>query len=122
MEIIKNTIHKIKHKNKCIRKNVRRHVLKDKRCLAYLKDSHDQYVLVPADKANNIFVVCRKYYRQVVLDELNQDSENINAYELSESTLDNISTQHLSYMKKEHWKYLPPHAKATILLLAPKNA
>ena len=37
----------------------------------FLDSFHRQYVLVPADKAaNNVIVVCRKYYLQVILEEL----------------------------------------------------
>ena len=44
---------------------------KDKLHLDYLED-HNKFVLVPADKAaNNVIVVCKKYYLEMVLDELN---------------------------------------------------
>ena len=36
-----------------------------------IKDFHEQYVLVPADKAtNNIIVICKKYYLEIILSEL----------------------------------------------------
>ena len=47
-----------KHMNKR-----RRHILRARRHLHYLHDIQNKYVLVPADKAaNNIIVVCKKYY------------------------------------------------------------
>ena len=57
-------------------------VLKNRVHLDYLNKLHDNYVLVPADKAaNNVIVVCKKYYLDVVLKELESTNtlvENIN--------------------------------------------
>ena len=42
--------------------------------LEYLDEFHQRYVLVPADKAgNNIIVVCKKCYVEVVVELLNND-------------------------------------------------
>ena len=59
-----------------IRKNPRKkHVLSDKKCKEYLEDFQKRFVLVPADKAsNNVLIVCKKYYLDVVLKEL--DTQN----------------------------------------------
>ena len=49
----------------------KKHVLKNRVHLDYLNKLHENYVLVPADKAaNNVIVVCKKYYLDVVLKEL----------------------------------------------------
>ena len=41
----------------------KQHILKSRRYLDYLHEFQSKYVLVPADKAaNNVIVVCRKYY------------------------------------------------------------
>ena len=65
--------------NECVRKRIaslrkkyinrrRVHILKSKRHLRSLEELHSKYVLVPADKAaQNVIVVCKKYYLQVVL-------------------------------------------------------
>ena len=46
-------------------------ILKDNKHRKYVNDFLEQYVLVPADKAtNNIIVVCRKYYLEIILSEL----------------------------------------------------
>ena len=43
----------------------RKHVLQIKKHINYLHDFQRQFVLVPADKAaNNVIVVCKKYYRK----------------------------------------------------------
>ena len=52
------------------KKHQKQQVLKDNKHRKY--DFLEQYVLVPADKAtNNIIVVCRKYYLEKTLSELN---------------------------------------------------
>ena len=49
----------------------RRHVLKCKKHLESLNSLHSKYVLVPANKAaNNVIVVCKKYYLEVVTNEI----------------------------------------------------
>ena len=49
----------------------KKQVLKSKVHLDYLNKLHDNFVLVPADKANNnVIVVCKKYYLDVVIMEL----------------------------------------------------
>ena len=52
---------KLRHINKRIK-----HVLRNKVHLDYLDDLHENFVLVPADKApNNVIVLCKKYYLDV---------------------------------------------------------
>ena len=39
--------------------------------LEYLNELHEKYVLVPIDKAaNNIAIICKKYYVTVILKEI----------------------------------------------------
>ena len=65
---IKQRILYLRKKHRMIRK---RQVLKDNKHSKYIKDFHEQYVLVPADKAtNNIIVICKKYYLGIILSEL----------------------------------------------------
>ena len=67
-------------KQKCI--NIRKkQVLKKNKHIKYLKDLHKEYVLVPADKAsNNIIVVCKKYYIEVIISGLMNISGGQNTY------------------------------------------
>ena len=65
----------------------------------YLEDFHKQYVLVPADKAaNNVKVVCKKHYLDVVLSEL-QVNNHSNGHTYSEVTIDchSIINKHLVF-------------------------
>ena len=53
----------------------KKHVFRNKVHLDYLSYLHDNFVLVPVDKAsNNVIVVCKKYYLDVVIKELNSTS------------------------------------------------
>ena len=73
----------------------KKHVLKNRVHLDYLNKLHENYVLVPADNAaNNIIVVCKKYYLDVVLKEL----ESTNTYQEVHSDCSNVVSRHLKYM------------------------
>ena len=93
--------------NKCIErirylreKHVNRrkeHVLKSRKHLNYLRELHSKYVLVPADKAaNNVIVVCKKYYLDVVLKEVN----TTNTYEHVDKECTDVIAEHLKFMAR----------------------
>ena len=73
----------------------KQHVLKSRKHLNYLRELQSKYVLVPADKAaNNVIVVCKKYYLQVVIRELTTTS----TYELVDRECMHVVTEHLRFM------------------------
>ena len=91
--------------NECIRriqllreKHINRrkqHVLEFRKHLNYLHELQSKYVLVPADKAaNNIIVVCKKYYIEVVLKELRTTS----TYKHVDRECMDVVTEHLKFM------------------------
>ena len=58
----------------------------------HIKEFHKRYVLVPADKAsNNIIVVCKKYYIDMIVNELMNASQpstyNVHKYSNSEQLI-----------------------------------
>ena len=56
-------------------------VLKDPEVVAYLENLHKHYVLVPIDKAaNNIAIVCKRYYVEVILKEIGIMGEGNSTY------------------------------------------
>ena len=67
-------------------------VLDDPSVKACLDALHNEYVVVPADKAsNNIIFVCRNYYIQCIIYELNLHSDKSNTtYTLSSLTDEDI--------------------------------
>ena len=53
-------------------------VLKSTECLRALEHLHEQFVVVPIDKASsNIALVCKRFYAQVFISELGLDNANI---------------------------------------------
>ena len=70
------------------------HVLKSRVHLDDLNKLHENFVLVPADKAsNNVIVVCKKYYLDVVIKELSLN----NTYKEVHNNNVNIISRHLDY-------------------------
>ena len=60
---------------------------------------HQQYVLVPADKAgNNIIIVCKKYYVEVIMNEMLNGGQPA-TYIASNDTYDQLVRRHLNDMK-----------------------
>ena len=75
-------------------------VLKQRACLDFLRDFHKHYVLVPADKAsNNIIVVCKKYYVEVVLNEFSDVGQST-TYITCDHSPNHIVRTHISDMKR----------------------
>ena len=76
------------------KKHVKKHILKGKRHLNFLNNFHKDYVLVPADKAaDNVIVICKKYYLEIVLKEL----ETTSTYEMVNVCCEEVIQKHLEY-------------------------
>ena len=70
-----------------------------------MHELQSKYVLVPADKAaNNIIVVCKKYYLEVVLKELRTTS----TYKHVDRECMDVVAEHLKFMTK--YKIYVDHA------------
>ena len=83
-------------KSKHINKR-KKHILKTRIHKNHLDQLHKKYVLVPADKAaNNVIVVCRKYYLDVILRELNTTS----TYEKVSKDGRDIVVEHVNYLRQ----------------------
>ena len=84
---------KTKHINKC-----KKHVFNDKVHLDYLQNLHSKFVFVPVDKAaNNEIIVCKKYYLDMVLNELNTTQ----TYNEDKVGFKQIISEHGKYMNKK---------------------
>ena len=82
----------------------KQHVLRSRKHLQHLHELQSKYVLVPADKAaNNVIVVCKKYYLEVVMKEITETStyEHINKESM------NVVNEHLSFMNSHRIKVVP---------------
>ena len=96
--------------NECVRRRItslrkkhinrqRVHTLKKKRHLRSLEELHNKYVLVPADKAaQNVIVVCKKYYLQMVLKEI----ETTATYESIQEESQSIVDEHIKYFNTHY--------------------
>ena len=93
--IISNRINSLQHRK--LRASPK--ILENSHVKAYLKELHEKYVLVPADKAgNNIIFVCKQYYIQTLMEELGLNSRStINStYEAQDVTADEVIQSHAS--------------------------
>ena len=64
------------------------------------KKLRDKYVLVPADKAsNNVVVICKKHYIEVIMKELNNIMGRKSTYQYVTNNPINIINRHIKYMK-----------------------
>ena len=69
-------------------------MLRDGEVLSYLNILYEIYVICPTDKAaNNIALICHKYYGQVLLKELHLLSATSNTCQQVNDTLHNIFQQ-----------------------------
>ena len=98
-----------KHVNK-----PRKHVLQIKKHINYLHDFQRQFVLVPADNAaNNVIVVCKKYYLDVVLNELS----TTDTYVQDDRGSQCVILDHLQYITKVNINVKPEHEDLPSLLV-----
>ena len=84
---------KKKHINK-----TKRHILRNKRYSRSLEELQGKYVLVPADKAaQNVIMVCRKYYLEVILKEI----ETTATYEEVMENCQDIVDRHIAFLRRQ---------------------
>ena len=90
-ECVQNRIASLKPKHI----NRRSHILRNRRHSWSLEELHSKYVLVPVDKAaQNVIVVCRKYYLEVVLKEIDSTA----TYERVEEDSEGIINRHIRFL------------------------
>ena len=71
-EMVDSRIRKLRNQRQKTRE---RQILRTAACIKHLEELHENYVLVPADKAgNNVIVVCKQYYKEVLTKELTNNS------------------------------------------------
>ena len=93
LETIQTRIDRIRKKDKNPR---RKNVLSDKHCKEYLEDFQKRFVLVTADKAsNNVLIVCKKHYLDVVLKELDMcNGAGPQTYTSCSAHVENLVAEH----------------------------
>ena len=111
IEDVNNHINKIKQKFQSKKSNP---TLKDPFVIEYLENLHKQFVLVPIDKAaNNVAIVCKHYYVEVILKEIGILGKGNQTYEMSQEAKEgfidetNVFARKLGYKIEEDFKELP---------------
>ena len=101
VEAIQTRIDRLRKNKKNPRK---RQILSDRECQQYLADFQTRFVLVPADKAsNNVLIVCKKYYLDVVLKELDtSNGTNPLTYMPCSDHVENIVVEHQDFMTRQN--------------------
>ena len=93
--MVDNRIRKLKGQPQKTRK---RQILRTAACVKNLEELHEKYVLVPADKAaNNVIVVCKQYYKEVLTKELTNIS-GASTYVRCNELADKVVESHLQFM------------------------
>ena len=69
-----------------------------------MENFQKSFVLIPADKAsNNILIVCRKYYLDVVLKELDtSDGSSPQTYTCCSTPIENLVAEHKEFMDRQN--------------------
>ena len=79
-------------------KTQKRQTLREPICKQALEDLHKDYVLAPADKAgNNIIIICKQYYKEVLTKELTSTS----TYTRTNRPVEELVRDHVKYNEEE---------------------
>ena len=113
-EILKRVDDKIRSIKLRIHPKKTKQVLKRRDVVDYLEQLHKKFVFVPIDKAgNNIAIICKRYYVEVILKEIGQIGSGNSTYEKSSKTVAEVVDDNVLYSKRlglevdEREKYLP---------------
>ena len=98
LELVDADIVRLKNKIKKQRTNP---VLKQPEILDYLNLFHKKYVMTPIDKASsNVSVICKRYYVEVILQEIGILGNGSETYEKAERSKDEIIDDNRVYSEK----------------------
>ena len=119
-ESVKNKINELKQKAKHKPQPVKP-ILKDPNVLAYLEELHSKFVLVPIDKAaNNVAIICKRFYILRLLKELGLSTTPSNTYQLSSSLSENIINLNAELCKSYELEITDKQKVLPIMYWSPK--
>ena len=76
-------------------------ILKRAEVVDYLQNLHSKFVLVPIDKAaNNVCIICKKFYIEVILKEIGILGPGNPTYHISDSSKDEIIQNNTNFTRK----------------------
>ena len=100
-EILKKVDEKIRTLKLRVNPKRTRQILKRPDVIEYLERLHEKYVFVPIDKAgNNIAVICKKYYVEVILKEIGHIGDGSNTYVKTSKTVADIVEENVMYSER----------------------
>ena len=80
-----------------------------------IKEIQNKFIVMPVDKANNNFgFICKKYYAQILIDEINSS----NTFEVNHTDLKSISELFISFLKP--YNLIPSSFKIPFIYSIPK--
>ena len=100
-EILKKVDEKIQSFKRRIHPKKTQQVLKNPEVVEYLKKMHEKYVFVPIDKAgNNIAIICKRYYVEVILKEIGHLGNGNSTYEKTQKSREEIVEENVMYSER----------------------
>ena len=98
-------------------------ILENEEVKNYLKEFHEKYVIVPIDKAaNNIAVICKRFYVFRLLQEIGVLGTVSSTYELSEKNRDEIISNNIQLTEQYGLKLTEKQKLLPIMYWTPKDA
>ena len=96
-------------------------ILKQTEVINYLNEIHHKYVLVPIDKAaNNIAIICKRFYVEVILQELGIIGDPNNTYKITSKSKEEIIDDNVTYSTKLGFKITEQEKELPIMYWTPK--
>ena len=100
-EILKKVDEKIRSLKLRVPYKKSKQVLKRPDVVEYLEQLHKSYVLVPIDKAgNNIAIICKRYYVEVILKEIGESGNGNSTYIKSSKSVEDVVEDNVMYSKR----------------------
>ena len=100
-EILKKVDDKIRSLKLRIHPKKTRQVLKRPDVVEHLEQLQKSYVFVPIDKAgNNIAIICKRYYVEIILKEIGHVGNGNSTYENSSKSVEEIVEDNVTYSKR----------------------
>ena len=118
LEKVDNKIANLKRKMKPQKTNP---VLKQPEIINCLNELHKKFVLVPIDKAaNNIAVICKKHYVEVILKEIGLSGNPTDTYKESPKDKEEIIFENLQYLDRLKLKSEEKDKELPVMYWTPK--
>merc|ERR1711928_285663 len=100
-EILKKVDQKIRNLKLRVQPKKTKQVLKRPDVVEHLEQLHKTYVFVPIDKAgNNIAIICKRYYVEVILKEIGQIGDGNSTYEKVSKTVEDVVEDNVMYSER----------------------